>query len=445
MSAAVSRNSDDRRTAVLVGASLAGIGLVAASVAIARMPNLAEAPSRFLVLHAAAFACYVVGVLLVRRNSDRHVLTLVLTIGVVCRLALLPALPTLSTDAYRYVWDARVAAAGVSPYRHPPVAPELIQLREENIFPRLNHPTWLTIYPPGAQAFFRAVYAVAPDSVRAMKLAVGLVEALALGLLLALLRAHNLPMTQVVIYAWNPLVLIEIWGSAHVDALVLTAVVGAALAAARGARGLAAILLGLATLAKLYPVILIPLLWRRRDWKPAVLYSLTVVAGYLPLGALGREALGSLPRYLVEEYFNRGLVGSLIDSPALTVLVVVLWVAWAATRSGDFAHRAMPLIAGAVVLAPSVFPWYAAWLVPFLAVAPSPGWIGFTGTLPFAYAFFLSSPWSIPAWARAVEVAPLVVGACLAIAHRFDISVTTAPRRVLRSLRRGSGASHGGS
>ena len=68
MPAAVSRNSDDRRTAVLVGASLAGIGLVAACVAIARMPNLAEAPSRFLVLHAAAFACYVVGTLLLRRH-----------------------------------------------------------------------------------------------------------------------------------------------------------------------------------------------------------------------------------------------------------------------------------------------------------------------------------------------------------------------------------------
>ena len=85
MPAAVSRDGDDHRTAVLIVAGLAGTGLVAACVAIARTPNLAETPSRFLVLHAAAFACYVVGTLLLRRNADRHVLTLVLTIGVVDR------------------------------------------------------------------------------------------------------------------------------------------------------------------------------------------------------------------------------------------------------------------------------------------------------------------------------------------------------------------------
>jgi hypothetical protein len=64
-------------------------------------------------------------------------------------------------------------------------------------------------------------------------------------------------------------------------------------------------------------------------------------------------------------------------------------------------------VAGFVVLAPSVFPWYAVWLVPLLAVTPSVPLIAFTGTVAFAYAFFLSQPWTIPWWARFVEVAPL--------------------------------------
>src|SRR5262249_56786029 len=106
----------------------------------------------------------------------------------VCRLVLWPAAPTLSTDAYRYVWDARVARAGISPYAHPPIAPEVARLRDARIYPHLNHPTWLTIYPPAAQAFFRAVYAVAPDSVLAIKVALGAAESAGLALLLALLR-----------------------------------------------------------------------------------------------------------------------------------------------------------------------------------------------------------------------------------------------------------------
>ena len=63
------------------------------------------------------------------------------------------------------------------------------------------------------------------------------------------------------------------------------------------------------------------------------------------------------------------------------------------------------------MLGPNVFPWYAAWVVPFLALAPSPSWIGFTGSVMLAYAFFLVTPWAIPAWARAVEFAPVGLAA----------------------------------
>jgi len=63
------------------------------------------------------------------------------------------------------------------------------------------------------------------------------------------------------------------------------------------------------------------------------------------------------------------------------------------------------------VLGANVFPWYVVWLVPFLAVAPSVPWIAFTGTVAFAYSFFLSTPWAIPLWAQLVEVTPLALGA----------------------------------
>ena len=67
----------------------------------------------------------------------------------------------------------------------------------------------------------------------------------------------------------------------------------------------------------------------------------------------------------------------------------------------------MPLVTGFIVLSPSVFPWYAVWLVPLLAVTPSAPLIVFTGSVAFAYAFFLFEPWAIPWWARLIEVAPL--------------------------------------
>jgi len=194
--------------AILLGGSL---GLVGASFALARVANLAEAPRTFLALYGAAFVCYGAALWALARLRGRFVLGTVLVVAVACRLTLLVAPPTLSTDAYRYVWDARVASAGISPYARAPSAPDLAALRDDRIYPHLNHPTWQTVYPPGAQLFFRVVYALAPDSVMAMKTAMGLAELATLAVLVSLLGALGLPLTRVAVYAWNPLVLVEVW------------------------------------------------------------------------------------------------------------------------------------------------------------------------------------------------------------------------------------------
>ena len=389
---------------------LSAVGLLGACAVIGLVPNLVEAPRTFLVSFSVAFVCYVVGLVVWVRQPGRGALVAILVVAAACRLVLLPAAPSLSTDAYRYVWDARVGRAGIDPYAYAPVARELEPLRDTTIFPRLNHPTWRTIYPPGAQLFFRLVDAVAPDSVAAMKVGLALAEVITLGLVLVWLLTSGLSAARVAIYAWNPLVLVELWGSAHLDALVLLAVVASALAGVRGMREIAAVLLGFATLVKIYPVALLPLLLGRRSARVLALFALTVGIGYLVPLLLGWAAVGSLPRYLVEESFNHGLVRSLIDWPPLTLVVLVVFVAWAAARRGTFAERAVLLIGGSIVLMPNVFPWYAVWLVPFLAVAPSWPWIAFTGTVACAYAFFLREPWTSPAWARLVEALPLAAG-----------------------------------
>ena len=43
--------------------------------------------------------------------------------------------PYLSSDIYRYVWDGRVMAAGINPYRYVPADPHLEALRDPDIFP----------------------------------------------------------------------------------------------------------------------------------------------------------------------------------------------------------------------------------------------------------------------------------------------------------------------
>ena len=398
-------------TRICLGAAAGA--LLAGCIGLARVPNLAEAPGVFLALFAFIFAAYALGLRALTALPDARALAVTLVVAGACRLVLLPVAPTLSTDAYRYLWDARVAAAGISPYAHPPVATELAPLRDAAIFPQLNHSTWRTIYPPAAQLFFRAVHAMAPDSILAMKIALGAAEVIGLALLVALLRALRLPMARAAIYAWNPLVLVEVWGSAHLDALAVAFAIGAVLAAVRRRPTVAAVTLALGALVKLYPAALLPLLVRATGFRMAVPFAVVVALGYAPIVLReGWQALGSLPRYLGEEYFNPGLVRSIADVPGASLVAMAAWVggvAWR-TNSADFAKRLVPLIGGLVVLSPNIFPWYALLLVPFLAVTPSVWWIAFTGSVAFAYAFFLSEPWAIPMWARLLEIAPLVLG-----------------------------------
>lgn len=393
-------------------ALLAGMGLIAACAAMAQVPNLAEAPGLFFLLFAIAFLCYVAGIFWLPVGSGTRSVAVVLAVGALSRLLLVAAPPTLSTDAYRYVWDARVSHARISPYLYAPWAKELELLRDTEVFPRLNHPTWRTIYPPGAQAFFQAVYRVRPDSVVAMKIALGLAELIGLAAVFGLLKSAGQPLSQAVIYAWNPLVLVEVWGSAHLDALVIPAVAAAAWAAAQSRYALAGGLLGVAALVKLYPAALLPLLPIAAWPVAAGAFAVTVLAGYLPALLAGTAALGSLPRYVSEEYFNPGILRVLVDAPAVSLAAAALWVGTvsALRRDAPLPGRAVLLIGGLLLLSPNLFPWYAVWLVPFLAAAPSAPWIAFTGTVVLAYGFFLQQPWAIPWWARAVEFAPLVVG-----------------------------------
>ena len=67
----------------------------------------------------------------------------------------LSAPPYLSTDIYRYVWDGRVIAAGINPYRYIPADPHLEGLRDPEIFPQINRANYApTIYPPAARRSF---------------------------------------------------------------------------------------------------------------------------------------------------------------------------------------------------------------------------------------------------------------------------------------------------
>jgi len=345
----------------------------------------------FVAVAVAQGAVYLLAVGLVwnLRSRCRRLALLVLAVAAVLRLPVLLAPPYLSTDIYRYVWDGRVEAAGINPYRYIPVDPHLDRLRDPEIFPRINRNNYApTIYPPAAEAIFFLVTRVS-QSLVAMKAAMVIFDVATIAVLLRLLDEAALPPARVLVYAWHPLPIWEFAGSGHIDAAMILFVVLALWAARCGKGWLAGLALAGATLVKLYPALLFGALYRRWDWRMPAAFTAAVVLFYLPFIGVGWRVFGFLPGYAGEEGFTAagagfypwsllqrmpafaGLSAQWYIAGALVVLAALALAVVFAPRPRDREFVDATLLAGTFMflLSPH-YPWYFAWLIVFACFAP---------------------------------------------------------------------------
>src|SRR5205085_920200 len=161
-----------------------------------------DAIEAFVAVALVQGAVYALGILLVwRLPPSRLDVALILGSAAALRLVVVLAPPYLSTDIYRYIWDGRVIAAGINPYRHIPTDPELAGLRDAEIFPNINRNNYApTIYPPAAEAIFFAVSRLS-ESLTAIKAAMIGFELVAVALMMGMLTASGQPVSRIVIYA----------------------------------------------------------------------------------------------------------------------------------------------------------------------------------------------------------------------------------------------------
>jgi hypothetical protein len=345
----------------------------------------------FLELVAVQIAIYAAAVWLSLHTKDsRMLLVLGLVFAALFRLSILFSTPYLSDDIYRYIWDGRVQAAGINPYRYIPADEALAQLRDEKIYPNINRrDTAHTIYPPVAEAVFLLVTRIS-ESVTWMKAAMIGFEAVAVWALVQLLISFGFARQRVLIYAWHPLAIWEFAGSGHLDAMAVAFIALALLARRKRGETSTGFFLACATCVKLFPVVLFPALYLRRSWKMALAFAATILVAYLPYLSVGPVGvLGYLPGYANErgmvngeQYFLLAVVrrvlsaqapSSLYVSFAVAVLgVVSLWL-MRDRQTDELGYLRNSLIVASLFLllvAPH-FSWYFAWLIPFLCFIPS--------------------------------------------------------------------------
>ena len=98
-----------------------------------------------------------------------------------------------------------------------------------------------------------------------MKAAMILFEGITVVALLKLLRELGLRREQSLLYAWCPLLVWEIGSSGHLDSVAMAFIALALLARYRLQPVLTGLFLGLAIMTKMYPIVLVPALFRRGE------------------------------------------------------------------------------------------------------------------------------------------------------------------------------------
>ena len=361
-----------------------------------------------------------------KRPGSSSCLRLIVGFAVVFRLIVLFSPLVLSSDLYRYVWDGRVQRAGMNPYRYPPEAEALAALRDTAIYPQIIRPVLTTIYPPAAQMFFALITTIVPDSIRGMKAFMVLFDLVTIGVLIRLLHTTGSDPERVVLYAWSPLVVFEFAGSGHVDALMLPFLLLALHARLTARPGSAGVLLGLATLLKLYPAVLFPALYSRRERRFPLGFGAALVLGYLPyVAGAGACVFGYLPGYFGPwEDFNGGLryfltlaLAPLTTSArsialglcAILLLLVALFVVRRDMTDG-YIQRVSYMISAYLLLVPTTFhPWYIIWLLPCVCFSPSWGWLYLSGAIALSYLAYIQSYPIVPISIHLLEFLPLYI------------------------------------
>jgi len=397
----------------------------------------------YVIMFLFLSVLYLTGVFLViklmpKEETSWRLTGIIIFLAIIFRLCLIPSNPAvLSKDMYRYIWDGRVQQNGINPYLYPPQADELKNLRDNQIFPNINRKDYPTLYPAGAQIFFRIFYVLAGNSVTAHKGIMVFFDILTLLVLSALLRAYGFNASRIIVYAWSPLVIFEIAYSGHLEGLTVFLMATALYLYAIRQKIPAIIVLALSAAVKLYPALLLVAFLKRGDRiKGIITFSATIMLLYLPFVSAGGKISGFLPVYLQNphESFNLGLKHLLMRLfPGLDYYLLSLMFIIALVIAGlvvllkdkeglEVIRYAYILVGSLMILMPaSLHPWYVIMIIPFLVIYPHPAWLIFTCTVTLSYLKYTSPQGIMPTWILLTEYLPLfgLLAAGCILRYRF--------------------------
>jgi hypothetical protein len=314
----------------------------------------------YLAIYFSLFTCYAGAVWIIwkRTTDDFRILWTLIILGLLFRAALLPAQQIQEDDVYRYLWDGKVFAHNINPYKFAPE--EVTRLKEmliqdpeafEEIYDtqsaaelsrlynlkwespetlvyqeRINHPGVATIYPPLAQMMFRLAHQIKPDSIITLRILFLAFDLVALMFIILTLHALEMNRLWAMVYFWCPLVIKETFNSTHLDIIGIAMLCGVLFCVVQRRYFSANAFLALSVVGKLYPAVLLPLIlkqqYRAADSKienrwmryglSILLFGGLVAFFYMPFLEIGSQNFSGLKAYATRWQQNDSIFAILV-------------------------------------------------------------------------------------------------------------------------------------
>lgn len=362
------------------------------------------------------------------------------------RLILLVATPALSDDYFRFLWDGRLLLAGENPFLHLPAYYAENNFRgipglNETLFAGLNSPNYYSVYPPVCQIVFALAGTVSTGNllpgIIVMRVIIMLSELTSFWFLLRLLAHFKLPAKQVLWYALNPLVILELTGNLHFEALVITLTLAAFYFLTRNSYRFSAVMLGLAVSTKLIPLLVLPFMFKRLGLKKGIIYcfitGFTFLILFLPFVTpkLISHFGSSLNLYFHKFEFNASVyyilrwlgfyfygynqiakLGILLSLSTLLAILLLAYRERAAALSA-LPTRFLQALTIYYLLATIVHPWYLTTLVAMAVLSCFRYPMIWSGLAALSYSAYQTNAYTENPWLITLEYTGLAIAMIL--------------------------------
>ncbi len=355
------------------------------------IPGIMLAGFRFLPFHpiisysatfiASSIIYWIVCRHFLRRDISGTGLLPVLIFLILVRLSFVGMKPLGSDDVYRYLWDGRVQSAGLNPYQYAPNDATLEPLHTETLPALVNHPDLKTLYFPLCEWVFYLVHGISGEHIWGFRLIIALAETLTILGLVLLMRESSHSVWRVLLYAANPLVILQFGLDAHIDVIGFPFVVFGLLFLLRGRKTAAYFLLGCSLLVKPVALVLLPVFFLHERGvvnkiRSAVIPLGVLGAGFVPY-AMHVNPFQGLTTFSENWFFNGALFSLLFpllsDNQTtrfvcLATLAVILGLVLSSKKG--LAEKSTLAVLFLLLCSPVAHPWYIGWLVVLLPLTP---------------------------------------------------------------------------